>query len=141
MRKWAGDMVYEMMWEPMMIGKFGERYSKIVNMAWLWARIKARSTRLGTFQGGFQEFSDRFAGRLREMGVEITLNAPVRSIAYSPAGGLSLDIGWEGSKFRPVPGDDFSSFVSPNGSGPSSGLSGGLAGAKKHGGGCHDLIA
>jgi protoporphyrinogen oxidase len=90
MRKWAGDQVYEMMWEPMMIGKFGERYSKVVNMAWLWARIKARSTRLGTFQGGFQEFSDRFAGRLREMGVEIMLNNPVRSIAPAPGGGLSL---------------------------------------------------
>jgi protoporphyrinogen oxidase len=92
MRKWAGDKVYEMMWEPMMIGKFGERYSKIVNMAWLWARIKARSTRLGTFQGGFQEFSDRFAGRLGEMGVEIALNTPVRSIAPSPGNGLALDI-------------------------------------------------
>jgi protoporphyrinogen oxidase len=100
MRKWAGDRVYEMMWEPMMVGKFGERYSKIVNMAWLWARIKARSTRLGTFQGGFQEFSDRFAGRLREMGVEITLNAPVRSIAYSPAGGLSLDIDGKVANFE-----------------------------------------
>ena len=91
MRKWAGDPVYEMMWEPMMIGKFGERYSKIVNMAWLWARIKARSTRLGTFQGGFQEFSDSFAGCLREQGVEIMLNTPVHSIAPSPAGGVSVE--------------------------------------------------
>jgi protoporphyrinogen oxidase len=92
MRKWAGDQVYEMMWEPMMVGKFGERYSKIVNMAWLWARIKARSTRLGTFQGGFQEFSNRLAGRLQERGVDILLNTPVRSISPSPKGGLSLDL-------------------------------------------------
>jgi protoporphyrinogen oxidase len=91
MRKWAGKRVYEMMWEPMMVGKFGERYSKVVNMAWLWARIKARTTRLGTFQGGFQEFSDRLAAQLREMGVEIHLSTPVRSISAEPSGGLRLD--------------------------------------------------
>jgi protoporphyrinogen oxidase len=91
MRKWAGNKVYELMWEPLMIGKFGERYSKIVNMAWLWARIKARSTRLGTFKGGFQEFSDRLAQHLRGLGVEIQLNTPVRSISPSLEGGLSLE--------------------------------------------------
>jgi protoporphyrinogen oxidase len=91
MRKWAGNKVYELMWEPLMIGKFGERYSKIVNMAWLWARIKARSTRLGTFKGGFQEFSDRLAQHLRGLGVEIQLNTPVRTISPSPEGGLSLE--------------------------------------------------
>ena len=30
-------------------------------MAWLWARFKVRSTRLGTFQGGFQAFNNQFA--------------------------------------------------------------------------------
>jgi protoporphyrinogen oxidase len=92
MRKWAGNQVYEVMWEPMMVGKFGERYSKVVNMAWLWARIKARTTRLGSFQGGFQEFSERFAARLGEMGVEIRLSTPVCSISVAPEVGLSIEI-------------------------------------------------
>ncbi len=91
MRKWAGDRVYEMMWEPLMIGKFGERYAKQVNMAWMWARLKARTTHLGTFQGGFQAFSNQFAGRLGEMGVQIRTSSLVsRAIPY-PDGGLSLD--------------------------------------------------
>ncbi len=60
MRKWAGKKVYELMWEPLVIGKFGEKYYKQVNMAWLWARIKARTTRLGTFVGGFQALADEF---------------------------------------------------------------------------------
>jgi protoporphyrinogen oxidase len=80
MRKWAGDKVYESMWEPMMIGKFGEEYAKVVNMAWLWARLHARTTRLGTFEGGFQVFADQFAERLRQMGVSIQLNTRVQSI-------------------------------------------------------------
>lgn len=88
MRKWAGDRVYELMWKPLLVGKFGERYARQVNMAWMWARIKARTTRLGTFQGGFQAFSDRFADRLRQMGVEICLSTDVLQIG--PDAGLRL---------------------------------------------------
>jgi len=80
MRKWAGSKVYESMWEPMMIGKFGEDYAKVVNMAWMWARLHARTTRLGTFEGGFQAFADQLAGRLREMGVDLQLNTAIRQI-------------------------------------------------------------
>ena len=78
--KWAGEKVYKLMWEPLVIGKFSERYYKQVNMAWMWARIKARTTRLGTFEGGFQNFANLFADKLRSMGVEIRLQAPVASI-------------------------------------------------------------
>ncbi len=80
MRKWAGEKVYKLMWEPLVIGKFGEHYYKQVNMAWMWARLKARTTRLGTFEGGFQNFANMFAEKLREMGVEIRLKAPVTQI-------------------------------------------------------------
>ncbi|MBN1149152.1 MAG: NAD(P)/FAD-dependent oxidoreductase [Anaerolineales bacterium] len=90
MRKWAGKRVYELMWEPLLIGKFGERYARQVNMAWMWARLKARTTRLGTFQGGFQAFADQFAGRLAQMGVEVRLSSPVERIEPHPQGGLSL---------------------------------------------------
>ena len=81
MRRWAGDKVYELMWQPLMQGKFGERYASEVNMAWLWARLKARTTRLGTFQGGFQAFNDRLAARLQSMGVTLHLGTPVHQIA------------------------------------------------------------
>ncbi len=90
MRRWAGDRVYELMWEPLMTGKFGERYAKQVNMAWMWARLKARTTRLGTFEGGFQAFADAFAGRLQEMGVRIHFSMPVERIEPLPDGRLSL---------------------------------------------------
>jgi protoporphyrinogen oxidase len=79
MMKWAGKHVYEKMWKPLLIGKFGPFY-RDVNMAWMWARIKARTTRLGTFEGGFQNFANLFADELRGMGVEIRLGAKVESI-------------------------------------------------------------
>ena len=86
MRKWAGNKVYESMWEPMMIGKFGEEYAKVVNMAWMWARLHARTTRLGTFEGGFQAFADLMAKRLQKMGVELKLNTAIQSIESAEGG-------------------------------------------------------
>jgi protoporphyrinogen oxidase len=80
MRKWAGNKVYETMWEPMVIGKFGKKFSKEVNMAWMWARIHARTTRLGTFKGGFQAFADAFGSALEKKGVKIHLSTPITKI-------------------------------------------------------------
>jgi protoporphyrinogen oxidase len=90
MRKWAGDRVYETMWQPLVIGKFGPYYQDI-NMAWLWARLKARSTRLGTYQGGFQKFGDEFAEILRRRGVALRLETPVENIQAAD-GGLEIHI-------------------------------------------------
>ena len=87
LRKWAGNKVYELMWEPLVIGKFGERYYKQVNMAWMWARLKARTTRLGTFEGGFQKFADLFAEKLRALGVDIHLQTPITRIERTPGSG------------------------------------------------------
>jgi len=92
MMKWAGKQVYEQMWRPLLIGKFGPFY-KDVNMAWMWARIKARTTRLGTFKGGFQKFADVFAEKLRGMGVEIRLEAQVKFIKRNQASVMQVDAG------------------------------------------------
>jgi len=90
LRRWAGDRVYEMMWEPLLVGKFGQEYARQVNMAWMWARLKARTTRLGTYQGGFQAFADQFALHLKENGVDIQLSMPVESISPAVDGRLVL---------------------------------------------------
>ena len=92
MRKWAGDKVYEMMWEPMLIGKFGPHY-KDVNMAWFWARIHARTTKLGTYQGGFQAFADEFSTILAGLGVHLYYTSRVSGLAPTSEGGISLKVG------------------------------------------------
>ncbi len=92
MRKWAGNKAYEEMWEPMVIGKFGEEYAKKVTMAWLWARLHARTTRLATFKGGFQEFSNKFADKLRQLGVDIQLSTTVNQIRSAQEGGIFLTV-------------------------------------------------
>ena len=99
MRKYAGNFAYELMWQPLMNGKFGERYATQVNMAWMWARLKARSTRLGTYRGGFQQFADDFTAQLRTLGVEMQFSTLVERIEsqnnrltlLTPAGPQSFD--------------------------------------------------
>ena len=55
-------------------------------MAWMWARLHARTTRLGTFEGGFQAFADLMAKRLKEMGVELKLNTAIQSVESAEGG-------------------------------------------------------
>jgi protoporphyrinogen oxidase len=90
LRKWAGDQVYELMWQPLLVGKFGERYATQVNMAWMWARFKARTTHLGTFVGGFQAFADELAAHLEKSGVEFRYNTPVEKLSLLPDQRLSV---------------------------------------------------
>jgi len=86
MRKWAGMRIYNALWRPLLVGKFGEENLNVVNMAWLWARIHSRTTRLGTFTGGFQAFLDKLADVLRSRGVEIRLNSAVTCVRKTEAG-------------------------------------------------------
>jgi len=88
-RKWVGRNGYEIIWKPLLEGKFGPHYQD-VNMAWFWARFKARTPRLGTFKGGFQALLDRLADELRQRGVKILLNQPVDQIRGQTDGGVSI---------------------------------------------------
>ena len=90
MRRWAGEQVYQSMWEPLVVGKFGKHH-EVVNMAWMWARLKARTTRLGTFEGGFQAFADLFAERLTASGVALNLGTGVSLVKPQGDGSLLLE--------------------------------------------------
>jgi protoporphyrinogen oxidase len=79
-RRWYGERVYRALWRPLLVGKFGEENLAVVNMAWLWARLHARTTRLGTFVGGFQQFMDKLAQVVKKQGAEIRLNCAVTEI-------------------------------------------------------------
>jgi protoporphyrinogen oxidase len=82
------------LWEPLLVGKFGEYY-KEVNMAWFWARIHKRSYRLGYFEGGFQAFVDALTKTVQQRGATIHLNCAISAITPLPDGQLSL-------QFRPA---------------------------------------
>ena len=90
LQRWMGQNAYNLIWRPLLVGKFGERYYRDINLAWLWARIKARTQRLGTFQGGFQAFLDLLADHVRRQGGTIVLDSPISEIRSAPDGGFTL---------------------------------------------------
>jgi len=90
-RRWYGERVYKTLWRPLLVGKFGEENLKVVNMAWLWARLHARTTRLGTFVGGFQAFMDKLAEVVKKQGAEIRLNRAVIGIRPKAQGSRGKD--------------------------------------------------
>ncbi len=79
MRRWYGEKVYEMLWMPLLIGKFGPNY-RLANMAWMWARLKVRSPRLGYFRGGFQSFVDVLTAAVTKAGGSLYLNSPISNL-------------------------------------------------------------
>lgn len=78
-----GETAYRVLWQPLLEGKFGKYYRE-VNMAWFWARLHARTPRLGYFEGGFQAFIDLLSERVRAQGADIRLSSPVQEIAPAP---------------------------------------------------------
>jgi protoporphyrinogen oxidase len=79
MLRCMGAPAYDKFFRPLLIGKFGDEYQK-VNMAWMWARVKTRSLKLGTFEGGFQAFLDTLAQAITQRGATICLKTPIQAI-------------------------------------------------------------
>ena len=97
MRRYAGKQVTEVIWEPLLRGKFGDYYDK-VSMSWLWARIHVRANsqekgkggeKLGYFNGGFDVFTKALIKRLTELGVTLESEAVVENVQET-ANGVEL---------------------------------------------------
>jgi protoporphyrinogen oxidase len=101
LRRWVGVRVYEMLWRPLLIGKFGDYYDR-VNMAWMWARLYKRTAKLGTYAGGFQAMLEDLAIAVKERGVVVHLNTPVRAVTADDSGGLTVAAGGVGGHFDRV---------------------------------------
>ena len=89
MSKACGRDVMDSVWTPLLKGKF-DRYYDTVSMAWLWARIHARSRsrppgggreKLGYFRGGFSEVIRRLESELTRRSVTIQTGAVVESFS------------------------------------------------------------
>jgi protoporphyrinogen oxidase len=85
LKRWAGRPTYDTLLHTLLEGKFGP-YVQDVNMAWLWARFRARSFRLGYFVGGFQGFANALLESLQSLGVLVYLNTFVQKIEPNDTG-------------------------------------------------------
>lgn len=62
-----GKKAYSIIWEPLLIGKFGP-FARSVNMAWFWARIYKRTPRLGYLVGGYEKLVQSLAQSIQNKG-------------------------------------------------------------------------
>ena len=79
LRQWMGKRPYEMLFEPLFIGKFGALYDQIA-LPWFWARFHDRTTRLGYLKGGFQQLYERLVERISELGGKVLLGTSVERV-------------------------------------------------------------
>ncbi len=71
--RWMGRAGFNEIWRPLLVGKFGPKWAPQVNMAWLWSRLKTRSKKLGTYQGGYAELTRDAETYLKNKGVQFHL--------------------------------------------------------------------
>jgi protoporphyrinogen oxidase len=87
LRRLGGDAVYEVVWGPLLRGKFGDYASKI-SAVWFWNKLKLRGGSrakggkelLAYYAGGFAALADRLALSIRSQGGEIRMGCEVRSL-------------------------------------------------------------
>lgn len=88
-RRRMGKRSYEIVWGPLLRGKFGALAEEIA-MPWFWARVHDRTAELGYLRGGFQRLYQRLAQRITELGGELRLGTEVREVRTNPVGGLTV---------------------------------------------------
>jgi protoporphyrinogen oxidase len=83
----AGPEVYRVVWEPLLVGKFGA-YADKVGAVWFWKKLalrggsRARDGRevLAYYKGGFAELAEALKRRLDAMGVEVRVATPATGL-------------------------------------------------------------
>ncbi|MBV9582216.1 MAG: FAD-dependent oxidoreductase, partial [Chloroflexi bacterium] len=80
MPRLMGRRVYDVMWEPILRGKFGARADDIA-MSWLWSRVHERSLRLGYLRGGFQLLYDALGERIQMLGGSVVTGVAAERIS------------------------------------------------------------
>lgn len=89
--KWAGKNVTRVIWEPLIVGKFGDR-AKDISMAWLWARIHYRTFQLGYMDGSFEPIYEKLAQKITELGGTIMTGVGVEKLTSTEKSGVTLKL-------------------------------------------------
>ena len=101
-----GRTGYQVIWEPMLRGKFGESHDRI-GMTWIWCKVRLRVAsrkgagqreRLGYPMGSFGEVIEVLAQRIGELGGVVHTSAAVSQIVESEGSATALDVALDGSQ-------------------------------------------
>jgi len=88
--KHCGEQVFRVVWEPLLIGKFGV-YADEVSAVWFWNKLKLRGGSRGQggeevlayYKGGFAALADDIVAEIRRQGGQVRLNTSVAGITAS----------------------------------------------------------
>ncbi|MDQ3887193.1 MAG: NAD(P)/FAD-dependent oxidoreductase [Actinomycetota bacterium] len=98
-RRWAGRRATEVIWSPLLTGKFAERAPEI-SMAWLWARVHFRTFQLGYLDGGFDQVYAKLVESVQRHGGKIETGKQLESIAQpDPAARVQVGTG-DGARYE-----------------------------------------
>ena len=95
-----GRQAYQVIWEPLLRGKFGEFYDQ-VGMTWLWGKIYLRvasrgkgmqKERLGYPMGSFGEVFDVLGERIAQQGGDVHISAGVRKVVVEEGTAAGLEV-------------------------------------------------
>jgi protoporphyrinogen oxidase len=89
LRRRMGERAYRLVWEPQLVGKFGEHKDR-VGLPWFWARIHCRTPDLGYLRHGFHQLYARLADRITSLGGRVELGREITAIEPAPAGGYRV---------------------------------------------------
>jgi len=89
-RRRMGSSAYDVVWEPLLRGKFGALADEIA-MPWFWARVHDRTAELGYLRGGFHRLYDRLAEEIIAAGGSMRFGTEVREIRSDPVGGMRVE--------------------------------------------------
>ena len=104
--KRMGRRGYEVIWEPLLRGKFGEFYDKI-GMTWIWNKVTLRvASRTGAGQGehlgypmgSFGEVIEVLADRIAQQGGVIHTSASVTQIVEADGSATAMEVQLEGGE-------------------------------------------
>lgn len=113
-RKWltdlCGESTYKNIWEPLLRAKIGD-YAPKVSAAFIWAIISRlygarrsgeKRELFGYVDGGYARILSAFETKLRNLGVEILIAAPVHSVKRRAGGGLTVALADRSLEFEEV---------------------------------------
>ncbi|MCX7288554.1 MAG: NAD(P)/FAD-dependent oxidoreductase [Rhodobacterales bacterium] len=87
LRQLGGERVWQVMWEPLLQGKFGP-YAETVSAVWFWNKLKLRGgsrgkageERLAYFKGSFARLAEETAAAIRAAGGEVRTDTAITAL-------------------------------------------------------------
>jgi protoporphyrinogen oxidase len=100
LKKITGENNYNIIWKPLLIGKFGKEFYRDVAAIWIWnkliqrgkSRDKSAKEKLGYYQGGFSAFINDLSNIITTYGGKIYVKKQINNLKINEDHSINLKI-------------------------------------------------